>query len=45
MCIIVEVTLNRTEYGSQLSDQPENINFEPIIRGFKRYENDNWDQV
>ena len=35
MCIIAEVTLNRAEYGSQRSDQPENVNFEPIIRGLK----------
>ena len=34
-CIVVEVTLNRTEYGSQRLDQPENVNFEPIIRGLK----------
>ena len=33
MYIVVEVTLNRAEYGSQRSDQPENVNFEPIIRG------------
>ena len=25
----------RAEYGSQQSDQPENVNFEPIIRGLK----------
>ena len=30
MYIVVEVTLNRAEYGSQRSDQPENVNFEPI---------------
>ena len=35
MCIVVEATLNRAEYGSQQSDQPENVNFEPIIRGLK----------
>ena len=29
------MTLNRPEYGSQQSDQPENVNFEPIIRGLK----------
>ena len=41
---MVEVTLNRAEYGGQQSDQPENVNFEPIIRGLK---NDNfyWEQV
>ena len=33
--IIVEVTLIRAEHGSQRSDQPENVNFEPIIRGLK----------
>ena len=31
MCIVVEVTLNRAEYGSQRSEQP--VNFEQIIRG------------
>ena len=35
LCIVVEVTLNRAEYGSQRSDQPENVNFEPIMRGLK----------
>ena len=34
--IVVEVTLNRAEYGSQRSDQPENVNFESILRGLKR---------
>ena len=29
------MTLNRPEYGSQRSDQPENVNFEPIISGLK----------
>ena len=29
------MTLNRAEYGSQRSDQPESVNFEPIIRGLK----------
>ena len=33
--IVVEVTLNRAKYGSQRSDQPENVNFEPIKRGLK----------
>ena len=33
--IVVEVTMNVAEYGSQRSDQPENVNFEPIIRGLK----------
>ena len=35
LCIVVEVTLNRAEYGSQRPDQPENVNFEPITRGLK----------
>ena len=35
MCIVVQVTLNMAEYGSQRPDQPENVNFEPIIRGLK----------
>ena len=35
MCIVVEVTLNKAEYGSQRSHQPVNVNFEPIIRGLK----------
>ena len=43
--IVVEVTLNRAEYGSQRSDQPENVNFEPIIiRGLKN-DNFDWGQV
>ena len=29
------MTLKRTEYDSQRSEQPENVNFEPIIRGLK----------
>ena len=33
--IVVEVTMAMTEYGSQRSDQPENVSFEPIIRGLK----------
>ena len=33
--IVVEVTLNRAKYGSQRSDQPDNFNFEPIIRALK----------
>ena len=40
----VEVTLNKAEYGFQRSDQPENVNFEPIIRGPKN-DNFDWDQV
>ena len=32
--LVVEVTLNRAEYGSHWSDQPENVNFE-LIRGLK----------
>ena len=35
MCIVVEVTLNMVEYGSQRLEQPQNVNFEPIIRGLK----------
>ena len=42
--IVVEATLNRAEYGSQRSDLPKNVNFEPIIRGLKS-DNFNWDQV
>ena len=38
------MTLNRAEYGSQRSDQPENVNFEPIIKGLK-IDNFDWDQV
>ena len=34
--IVVEVTLDRVEYGSQQSEQPENVNFQPIIRGLNR---------
>ena len=33
--IVVEVTLNTAEYGSQRSDQPENVSFEPTIRGLR----------
>ena len=33
--ITVEVTMNMAEYGSRLLEQPQNVNFEPIIRGFK----------
>ena len=36
--------MNRAEYGSQQSDQPEDVNFEPIIRGVKSDIFD-WDQV
>ena len=42
--IVVEKTLDRAEYGSQQSDQPENVNFEPIITGLKSDIFD-WDQV
>ena len=42
--MIIEVTLKRTEYDSQRSEQPENVNFEPIIRGPKNDKFD-WDQV
>ena len=44
MYIVVEVTLNSAEDGSQWSDQPENVNFEPIIRGLKDDDFD-WDQL
>ena len=30
-----EVTMNMAKYGSRRSQQPENVNFEPIIRGLK----------
>ena len=33
--IVVEVTLNSSEYDSHRTDQPENVNFEPITRGLK----------
>ena len=33
--MVIEMTMNMAEYGSQRSDQPENINFEQIIRGLK----------
>ena len=41
---IVEATMNMAEYGSQRSEQPQNVNFEPTIRGLR---NDifDWDQV
>ena len=35
ICIVVEVTMNMTEYGSQRPDKPENANFEQIIKGLK----------
>ena len=28
--------MNMAEYGARQSEQPQNINFEPIIRGLKR---------
>ena len=31
----VEVTMNMAKYGSQRSQQPDDVNFEPIIRGLK----------
>ena len=40
MSTVVEVTTNIAEYGSQRSDQPENVNFEPMMRGLK---SDNFD--
>ena len=42
--VVVEVTLSRAEYGSQRSDQPENVNFDSIIRGLKN-DHFEWDQV
>ena len=42
--IAVGVTMNMAEYGSQRSEQPENVNFESIIIGLKSYIFD-WDQV
>ena len=43
--IIVEVTMNMAEYGSRRSQQPENVNLEPIVRGLKNDNFDYWDQV
>ena len=36
--------MNMAEYGSQRLQQPENVNFEPVIRGLKN-DNSDWDQV
>ena len=36
--------MNVAEYGSRRSQQPANVNFEPIIRGLKN-DNFEWDQV
>ena len=36
--------VSRAEYGSQRLDQPEIVNFEPIIRGLKN-DNFDWDHV
>ena len=44
ICIVVEVTMNMAEYGSQRPEQPANVNFEPIIRGPKSDTFD-WDQM
>ena len=33
--IVVDVTMNMAEYGGQRSQQPANVNFEPIIRGLQ----------
>ena len=44
MYLVVEVSMNMAEYGSQRSDQPEKVNFEPIIRGLKN-DNFDWGQV
>ena len=42
--VVVEVTMNMAKYGSRRSQQPENVKFEPIIRGLKSDIFD-WDQV
>ena len=33
--MVVEVTMNMAEYGSRRSEQPQNVDFEPFIRGLK----------
>ena len=33
--VVFEVTMNMGEYGNQRSQQPQNVNFEPIIRGLR----------
>ena len=33
--MVVEVTKNMNEYRSRRSQQPENVNFAPIIRGLR----------
>ena len=35
MYIVVEVTMKMAKYGGPRSQQPENVNFKPIIRGLK----------
>ena len=35
ICIVVEVNMDMADYGSRRSQQPENVNFEPNIRGLK----------
>ena len=42
--LLVEVTMNMAKYGSRGSQQPENVNFEPIIRELK-IDIFDWDQV
>ena len=36
--------MNMAEYGNRQSQQPENVNFDPIIRGLKN-DNFDWEQV
>ena len=33
--IVVQINMNMAKYGSRRSQQPENVNFEPILRGLK----------
>ena len=35
MYVVVEVTMDKVEYDSRRSQQPGNVNFEPIIGGLK----------
>ena len=39
---LVEVTMNMAKYCSRRSEQPENVNFEAVIRGLDIFD---WDQV
>ena len=38
------MTMNMAKYGSRRLQQPENVNFEPIIRGLTDDDFD-WDQL